>query len=302
MAKSDIIIDAIQKQIDDASLILGRINRLNRVYTAFDDDVTPGVKRYEKVEVKPIEDAIEEWKTLSLVTINSCFKGGCALSESFVQAIPSAHVYNDAKQDLERVVSKGVSILKAILLQVRLDNDLDTQQESSGTVIEIPSTGSPKLFISHSSKDKSIISRFVEQILQLGLGIQDEDIVYTSEEVFGVEPGENIVKFIKDNIGAVSVVLLMVSQNYKKSEVCLNEMGAAWVLNKKCISVLLPDVDFSQVGWITSLDKAVSMTNKDQMSALCVSLAGAFSVDLGKCFKKLSLNIDKFVEELKAVK
>ena len=161
--------------------------------------------------------------------------------------------------------------------------------------MEIPLDNSPKLFISHSSKDKAIISHFVDQILQLGLGIKGEDIVYTSEEVFGVEPGENIVKFIKDNIGAASVVLLMISHNYKKSEVCLNEMGAAWALNKKCISVLLPDVDFSQVGWISSLDKAVSMLNKDQMNALCETLADALSIDLGKRFKKLSSNLDKFV-------
>ena len=37
-----------------------------------------------------------------------------------------------------------------------------------------------KLFLSHSSKDKIIVDLFKTVLLNVGLGIADEDIAYTS--------------------------------------------------------------------------------------------------------------------------
>lgn len=155
--------------------------------------------------------------------------------------------------------------------------------------------GKVKVFISHSSADKEIIMPFVELILQLGLGLRNEEIAFTSEESFGVEPGENIVNYIKDNIASAFVVLIMVSPNYRQSEVCLNEMGAAWALRKKCISVMLPGVDFDQLGWISCLDKAVKLSDKNQMVSLCKVIADGLSIDLSKQIKPLISKIDEFI-------
>ena len=152
-----------------------------------------------------------------------------------------------------------------------------------------------KIFISHSSKDSGIISRFVEQILRLGLGLAPEDIAFTSEETFGVEPGENIAKYIRDNICGAEVVLLMISSNYKASDICLNEMGAAWALGKKCISVVLPNADFCYIGWLSSLEKAVQLCEKSQLVSLSDKLAELLRIDLRKRFKPLSSGIDRFL-------
>lgn len=93
-----------------------------------------------------------------------------------------------------------------------------------------------KIFISHSSKDKAIVDLFKNIILNAGLGISDNDIAYTSAPETGVPTGGNIPKYIKENIADSDFVFWMVSDNYRKSEVCLNEMGAAWALDKniKC--------------------------------------------------------------------
>jgi len=152
-----------------------------------------------------------------------------------------------------------------------------------------------KIFISHSSIDKTIISDFVEQVLILGLGINQDEIAYTSEEPLGVIPGEDIKKYIKDNIVNASIVLIMISPNYKHSEICLNEMGAAWALDKKCISVLLPGVDFDQLGWLTSMEKAVKMTEKSQIDNLCATMASHFAIDMNLRFKHMTAAVDKFI-------
>lgn len=125
-----------------------------------------------------------------------------------------------------------------------------------------------KVFISHSSKDKPIIDEFVDKVLRLSCGFKTAEIVYTSREDTGVDLGDGIPQYIKDNLISSSLVLLMISDNYKQSEVCLNEMGAAWALEKKIVSVVLPDCSFSSLGWLTSLNKAIKMNSSEGLDKL----------------------------------
>lgn len=129
-----------------------------------------------------------------------------------------------------------------------------------------------KIFISHSSEDKDLIDEFVDKVLRLSCGLNTSDIIYTSRQTTGVELGESIPMFIKENLQTSSLVLFMISENYRKSEVCLNEMGAAWALNKKTISILLPDVSFNKLGWLTSLDKAIKIDDPEGLDKLASTL------------------------------
>lgn len=125
-----------------------------------------------------------------------------------------------------------------------------------------------RIFISHASKDKELIGKFVDSILLLGMGVDSETIAYTSREDTGVPPGESIPEFIQSNIACADIVLLMISDNYKDSEVCLNEMGAAWALNKYIIQILLPNTSFDKLGWLCSLDKAIKIDNPESIDIL----------------------------------
>ena len=124
------------------------------------------------------------------------------------------------------------------------------------------------VFVSHASADKKIIKEFVDKILKEGLGLRDENIAFTSCEATGVTPGDNIPEFIKDNIGAAKIVLSMVSEAYKASAVCQNEVGAAWALGKKPVQILLQDVDFDELGWLFSLNKAGRIDNQEYLDHL----------------------------------
>ncbi|WP_428833135.1 TIR domain-containing protein [Porphyromonas macacae] len=94
------------------------------------------------------------------------------------------------------------------------------------------------------------------------------DIIYTSRETTGVEPGEGIPSFIKENLKTSSLVLFLISDNYKSSEVCLNEMGAAWALEKNTISILLPGTTFKSLGWLTSLSKALKIDDSEGLDKI----------------------------------
>lgn len=129
--------------------------------------------------------------------------------------------------------------------------------------------GSKRIFISHASKDKELVNKFVDSIILLGMGLESETIAYTSRDDTGVVPGESIPQFIQNNIACADLVLLMISDNYKNSEVCLNEMGAAWALNKHIIQILLPNTSFDKLGWLESLKKAIKIDCDESIDSLC---------------------------------
>ena len=125
-----------------------------------------------------------------------------------------------------------------------------------------------KVFISHSSADKELVDLFKNIILNAGLGIADEDIAYTSAVETGVPTGGNIPQYIKDNLADCDFVFFMISENYRKSEVCLNEMGAAWALDKKVKPILLYDVPFTSVGWLYSMNLCARIDDSERLDEL----------------------------------
>lgn len=233
-------------------------------------------------------DAFHEWYKAILLLLKDYHSGE---SKEF-QRVRNLDISRSG--DILHGIYKEISPMCLMVID-DIEKELDAKVISDYQKSSSESIVLKKLFISHSSKDAGIISLFVEQILRLGLGLAPEDIAFTSEETFGVEPGENIAKYIRENINGAEVVLLMISSNYKASDICLNEMGAAWVLGKKCISVVLPDADFSYLGWLSSLEKAVRLCDKPQLDSLSDKLAELLQIDLSKRFKPLSSGIDRFL-------
>lgn len=129
-------------------------------------------------------------------------------------------------------------------------------------------TKDKKIFISHSSKDKGIVEKFTDNILQLGIGIRNEDIFCTSIEEMGVRNGEDIRKHIQTNIRNADYAFLLISKNYKASEICINEMGAVWAYDANVRLYILPDVDFDKIGWLCDTRKADMISSSIALDAL----------------------------------
>lgn len=125
-----------------------------------------------------------------------------------------------------------------------------------------------KVFISHSSKDKNIVGLFKDIILKSGIGFKDKNIFYTSSPETGVPIGENIPEYIKRNLLDCDYVFLMISENYKKSEVCLNEMGVAMIIGKKIFPVLLHNYTFDKVGWLIDRTLCVRIDDVERLNEI----------------------------------
>ena len=97
--------------------------------------------------------------------------------------------------------------------------------------MRIEATKITKVFISHSSSDKDIITSFSNNILQLGLDISEKDIYCSSMPGLGSEAGSDFIKDIKIKLKEAELVFLLLTENYYKSITCLSEMGAPWIIN-----------------------------------------------------------------------
>lgn len=125
-----------------------------------------------------------------------------------------------------------------------------------------------KIFISHSSEDKDVMDKFVEQILRLGCGLDIKDIVCTSIESTGIRTGQDIRDYLQKQIIGADYVFFMVSENYVNSSICLNEMGASWVLNKKVKPFLFPNLDYKKIGWLYEISKAGKINDAATLDSL----------------------------------
>lgn len=107
-----------------------------------------------------------------------------------------------------------------------------------------------EIFISHSSGDKFIVNSFIDDILIGVLGIKMTNIFCTSTDGAKITSGEDWRSEIRSNLISSKVTFLIISPNYKESEVCQNEMGAAWVLSSRVLPLIIEPINFKTVGII----------------------------------------------------
>lgn len=121
----------------------------------------------------------------------------------------------------------------------------------------------PKVFISHSSKDKDYVAKIVSLFDDMGL--KETDIFCSSLAGYGIPIDTNIFDFLRNQFQHYNLhVIIVHSDNYYQSAVSLNEMGAAWVLRTKCTSFLLPGFGFDKMtGVVNGNAIAIKLDSKD---------------------------------------
>ena len=182
------------------------------------------------------------------------------------------------KQSLENLPSNGnyinAYVFGDIRTAIRILDDIYTLKKEDNTF----NVQGKKIFISHSSKDKDVVEKFVDHILMLGIGFSADDIFCTSIEELAIKNGEDIRKYIHLNIKSADFSILLISDNYKKSEICLNEMGAVWAYNNNVRFYLLPNSDFDTIGWLCNTNMAEKLFDSVALDTLKMELSTYYSL------------------------
>ena len=97
----------------------------------------------------------------------------------------------------------------------------------------------PKVFLSHSHRDSQFALTVKSRLTNLGA------IVLSLDEAISV--GESIAGRMKSLIQEADVLLVVISPASLRSEWIHMEIGAAWALNKRVVTVLTPGVEPSDL-------------------------------------------------------
>ena len=153
------------------------------------------------------------------------------------------------------------------------------------------------IFISHSSEDVELVTSFFENLIRLGLDVPRKNVFYSSHSSTGIPTGEDIPDKLKEAFQKMTMFIQYVTEDYKKSEVCLNEMGAAWLKLEKnrIITLKAPDIKFTQIGFLNIQRIGLSIDKKDDLLKIAEDYKDLFD------FNSVNFNnkVDKFLEENK---
>ena len=160
--------------------------------------------------------------------------------------------------------------------------------------LEKPTKSNKKFFISHSTEDEIIINGFIEKILMLGCGFKRPDIFCTLDHTV-IRTGDDFRNEIIKNMKGCDYIMCMISDNYRNSEVCQNEMGAAWAMEKKrVLPFKFPNLKFTEIGFLNVVKQAADITDKSKLDELYEELCKCY--DLEPDWRNYNKQKDDFVE------
>ena len=153
-----------------------------------------------------------------------------------------------------QVFSEIKSKLKAIRRNIDKYYPEDFEEQEiivKGKAKQVKKT--PKIFISHSSKDVAYVAQIVN--LLDGMGLNQTQVFCSSLPGYGIPIDTNIFDYLRKLFSEHDLHVIFVhSENYYKSSVSLNEMGAAWVLRNEVTSILLPGFGFEKMTGVVNGD------------------------------------------------
>lgn len=193
-------------------------------------------------------------------------------------------------------INRDARILKNKLKQylLTLNNNKNSDEKDS---IE------PLIFLSHSSIDKKygdILEKFI-----VGLGVKDDHLIYTSHPKHKIPLDEKIFDYLRKHIYSNIFMIILWSDKYLESPVCMNELGAGWVTGCDYTNIFTPDfslenekykqcvVDDDKMGIILNGDE----TCKEGIFELADKILKRFDIEMQDSEKEQL--IEEIIKEIK---
>jgi hypothetical protein len=156
------------------------------------------------------------------------------------------------------------------------------------------------IFLSHCSSDKKyadIIEKFM-----IGIGLKDEQLIYTSHPLHGIPLDKNINDFLRNNLNDTIKVVFLWSNEFLKSPACLNEVGAVWFAKIDYTHMFVPNFDFTDPKFqscsIDTKRKGIILNDKckSDMIEFKNKIISFFNLSIDD--KRLTYLLDNFMREL----
>lgn len=129
----------------------------------------------------------------------------------------------------------------------------------------------PKVFISHSAKDKRVVEALVD--LLESLGFTSKNLFCSSVVGYGIPISNDIFETLRALFSEHDLYVIFIhSPRYYSSAVSLNEMGAAWVLKTDFCSILTNDMEFSEMKGVVNANSLSIKVDSEEAPARLTEL------------------------------
>ncbi|SHM06966.1 toll/interleukin-1 receptor domain-containing protein [Chryseobacterium polytrichastri] len=158
-----------------------------------------------------------------------------------------------------------------------------------------------KIFISHSSKNKDFGNLLVD--LLRSLGIKENEIIFTSNTGYGIPISQNIFHWLKAQITDSPFVIYLLSEEYYKSVACLNEMGAAWIIENEHAAIFTPNFNLSskefQGGALDPREIGFYINDEERILSFIQLISKKFEISTNAVL--INQHIRRFLEQIKNI-
>ena len=95
-------------------------------------------------------------------------------------------------------------------------------------------------------------------------------------------------------------IFLFISEDYKSSEVCGNELGASWAYrDKRVLPFVLPNVQFSQMGFLNISKQGARLLDRAKLDELYEEICQRYSLAID--WKNFNKRKDDFVSTVNSL-
>ena len=200
---------------------------------------------YISEDIEQCRKALEKWQLTSKDVLIGAFGESHRYVLAFADTISKKNSGFNYQREFISEVNRGMSVLESVQESLQMGIGLEKTEEIN------PSTKTPMIFISHSSKDKP----FVEALVSLleDIGFDKSNLFCSSVDGYGIALSKDIFETLRSLFNEHNLYVIFIhSPRYYKSAVSLNEMGAAWVLKTDFCSFLTADMDFNKMSGVVN--------------------------------------------------
>jgi len=241
-----------------------------------------------------VEDQVDGWFQEAQAILDSIRGEENDIARAFRTRAHSEIPDRGFKTGIIRKVNSGKAYLINVLRAEKTREELKSFSRIDGS--DDKTTGfferPRKVFISHKSEDANYAEALIS-LINFIIGPEGERVFCSSVQGYGIRQSHNILDTLKSQFGDFEVFSIIIhSPRYYESSICLNEMGAVWVLGTRYASFMTTDCSFKQLDGVIN-NNVICIYPKDKLDQLNTHLNN-FKDDLLGFFGRKSIDENKW--------
>lgn len=267
MTKEEFIAE-IELQKERGGKLLMQVQQMHVGKNNFGDGTavfgTPNLYYTPKEELEPVEAEYESWKCYVRDFLQTFLDKDDAFISEWDSSLQSPY-----RQDVSDRAWYTTEIKKALVKLDSFEQRIGFRFKESAMMQKTDkqekndSHKPPKVFISHKKEDKAFADALVSLINFL-LGSDGDKIFCSSIPGYGIRQSRDILDELKRQFDQYEIYMIIIhSPRYYQSAICLNEMGASWVLGTKFSSFMTNDCKPEQMHGVINREKICIDLNDD---------------------------------------